>query len=222
MSLVHKFEEAHSFLDKAATSALLKEEYFTTELRQQFYKTQTSVLLSISSRRSECIALKDFNDSSSGDRSQSKLPKLKIPVFQGTYAEWPIFKKMFESMVLSDKRLSDFKRLHYLRSSLGGKPEKLIFGFPLVSSLLKLSWVTIIKVQEQALHSRNLAWLALLISPSPTRATSKAKSQPGDKAPQQSSETYIAALLLWRATLYGNLQWFQGAASSWAAEIYGQ
>lgn len=146
--LIDEIRETHDQLERVATPTLLKDDYFTKRLRQTAYKVNSDLLLSISMRRQELAAHDSSKDSSTGERRKGKLPEIKLPTFNGSYADWPTFKEMFQSLVLEDTRLSDVERLHYLQGSLSGKPKELILGFPLVGSSLQTSWDTLIKRYE--------------------------------------------------------------------------
>ena len=75
----------------------------------------------------------------------SKLPEIKLPMFNGTCAEWPAYKELLIGLILKRARLQDYAKLHYLRSSLTGVPFTLIEGFTLCDESLMPAWKTLVR-----------------------------------------------------------------------------
>lgn len=55
--------------------------------------------------------------------NNSRLPKLDLPVFDGTYIAWTAFKDMFTSMVKDQPGLTNARKLQYLKTSCQAKSE---------------------------------------------------------------------------------------------------
>ncbi|XP_011866999.1 PREDICTED: uncharacterized protein LOC105561540 [Vollenhovia emeryi] len=81
-------------------------------------------------------------NSSAGEdrRKHSRLPDISLPKFSGEYAAWPAFRNLFTSLILSNQKLTDVERLHYLRSSLEGAPAQLVSGLSMTGDSLVPSW----------------------------------------------------------------------------------
>lgn len=47
-----------------------------------------------------------------------KLPEIPLPLFNGKYEEWNMFKIEFDNIVTNNKELSDVQKLHYLHAAL--------------------------------------------------------------------------------------------------------
>ena len=58
------------------------------------------------------------------DMSGIKLPRIKIPTFDGNILNWRIFWEQFDSAVHSKSHLSDSDKLTYLREALKSGPAK--------------------------------------------------------------------------------------------------
>lgn len=46
------------------------------------------------------------------------LPKISLPKFTGNYHEWPSFRDLFESMIVSNQDITLVEKLHYLKSQV--------------------------------------------------------------------------------------------------------
>ena len=57
-----------------------------------------------------------------------KLPKLKIPVFNGDVLKWTEFWDTFEVAIHQSPTMSDIEKLHYLNSKLTGKAKDAVSG----------------------------------------------------------------------------------------------
>ncbi|XP_050515036.1 uncharacterized protein LOC126890225 [Diabrotica virgifera virgifera] len=62
------------------------------------------------------------------------LPEIKIPHFDGTIENWPIFSEMFTKLIVNDTHLSDIEKLIYLKSILKNEPLQLIENLEIVGS----------------------------------------------------------------------------------------
>lgn len=48
------------------------------------------------------------------------LPPIKLPPFSGDFQDWETFRDRFTALIIENKELSDFSRMHFLTSSLVG------------------------------------------------------------------------------------------------------
>ena len=62
----------------------------------------------------------------SSRKSSLKLPKISLLTFSGKYNEWIPFHDLFKSTVDSNRSLSNFQKLHYLKNSLKEEPASLL------------------------------------------------------------------------------------------------
>ncbi|XP_076182703.1 uncharacterized protein LOC143154525 [Ptiloglossa arizonensis] len=68
------------------------------------------------------------------------LPKLNLPQFSGRYEEWPGFADQFRSAVHDSVRLSDCRKLMYLRSCLRGEASSLIESLEISAANYVTAW----------------------------------------------------------------------------------
>ncbi|KAL6419468.1 hypothetical protein ACFW04_011391 [Cataglyphis niger] len=53
--------------------------------------------------------------------SISHLPCIRLPPFDGTYADWENFHDRFTGLIIKNKNISDFARMHFFAFSLKGR-----------------------------------------------------------------------------------------------------
>lgn len=67
-----------------------------------------------------CGRLNDNIGEGNSGRSDTNLPKLKLPEFNGT-GSWRNFKELFDEIVHNNKKLSDKAKAQYLKTVLTGE-----------------------------------------------------------------------------------------------------
>ncbi|XP_011705735.1 PREDICTED: uncharacterized protein LOC105460935 [Wasmannia auropunctata] len=72
-----------------------------------------------------------------------QLPRVPIPRFSGSYSEWRSYHDLFDSLVRKNPALSSVQRMHYLKQSLSGDPERLIRNFGVTSDNFDSAWDTL-------------------------------------------------------------------------------
>ncbi|XP_070527728.1 uncharacterized protein [Cardiocondyla obscurior] len=68
------------------------------------------------------------------------MPKFRLPLFDGNYADWATFRDKFISLVIRNSSLSDFARMHYLVSSLKGTALNCVSTLPVTADNFRLAW----------------------------------------------------------------------------------
>jgi len=53
-------------------------------------------------------------------RSSSHLPRINLPIFDGSFDKWESFRDKFKSMIHEDQSLMNVERMHYLCSCVKG------------------------------------------------------------------------------------------------------
>ncbi|XP_067124155.1 uncharacterized protein [Centruroides vittatus] len=86
------------------------------EVEEKYIQTATST--QASPRQSNASFEGQVNSSS------IKLPKIKLPTFDGDYLEWIKFKDLFSAIVHNNATLTNAQKLHYLKSVLKGEAEQ--------------------------------------------------------------------------------------------------
>ncbi|XP_011879143.1 PREDICTED: uncharacterized protein LOC105568250 [Vollenhovia emeryi] len=68
------------------------------------------------------------------------LPPIKLPPFRGAFADWESFRDRFTALIMENKELSDFARMHFLASSLTGPALEVIFGISITAKNFPVAW----------------------------------------------------------------------------------
>lgn len=86
-----------------------------------------------------------------------------IPPFSGNYDEWESFRDRFTSLIILNKDLTAFARMHFLSSSLTGTALESIKNIPITADNFEVAWQTLmsryenkrrlIEVHVSALHN---------------------------------------------------------------------
>lgn len=82
----------------------------------------------------------EFSEDRPTSSSAIKLPKINLPIFEGTLKDWPHFKDLFLALVHNNATLSQIEKFHFLLSSTKGEPNLLVKGLPLCASNYNLVW----------------------------------------------------------------------------------
>lgn len=77
---------------------------------------------------------------SSSSFSLSHLPPITIPPFSGTYEDWEGFRDRFTSLIINNKYLSPFARMHFLSSSLKGRALEAIQNIAVTADNFDIAW----------------------------------------------------------------------------------
>lgn len=72
--------------------------------------------------------------------SQVKLPRIELPTFNGKYEEWHAFFDLFNSLIHSNRDISDTQKFHYLRSSLKGDAAEIVSSLEISGANYADAW----------------------------------------------------------------------------------
>lgn len=76
------------------------------------------------------------------------LPPIQLPPFSGRIDEWESFRDRFDSLIIQNKELSNFSRMHFLASSLTGRARDSIANLPITAANFEIAWKTLISRYE--------------------------------------------------------------------------
>lgn len=76
--------------------------------------------------------------------SQSHMPKIHLPPFDGSFSDWESFRDRFSALIIKNASLSNFARMHYLASSLKGRALDSISNIAITADNFQLAWDTLI------------------------------------------------------------------------------
>ncbi len=69
-----------------------------------------------------------------------KLPKLKVPKFDGSFCNWVSFRDLFTSMVRNDKSLTNCEKLQYLKPNCDGEAEDIVSNYKITDANFDAAW----------------------------------------------------------------------------------
>jgi hypothetical protein len=69
-----------------------------------------------------------------------KLPTTEIPKFGGQITELKHFHDTFNSLIINNQALNDFKKFHYLLSSVTNEAHQLIQNLPVTQQNFHVAW----------------------------------------------------------------------------------
>ncbi|XP_022903946.2 uncharacterized protein [Onthophagus taurus] len=77
-----------------------------------------------------------------------QLPQIKLPVFDGSYSNWPQFRDLFFSMVHSNDDISNVEKFHYLKMCLINEPAQLLKNLLVTNDNFQRAWTLLIERYE--------------------------------------------------------------------------
>lgn len=82
----------------------------------------------------------NFTSAESSSLSLQHLPPIKLPPFSGVAEEWENFRDRFCALIVNNKDLSDFTRMHFLMASLTGSARESISGIKVTAENFAVAW----------------------------------------------------------------------------------
>lgn len=133
--------------------------------------------------RSSQTSLPTYTNGALGSSiSLSHLPPINIPPFSGRCEEWESFRDRFSSLIIENKELSDFARIHFLTSSLNGRALESIRSIPITANNFQLAWNTLKSRFENKRRLIDVHVSAVCNLPSVSRESAFELSELRDKA----------------------------------------
>ena len=146
------YKKEHALIEEACPASFVTNPYLNADFHTIFYEQYHAILFDLSTLEqlwyTQHQATQSLNTGETQLLQSSKLPEIKLPMFNGTYAEWPAYKELFTGLILKREGLQDYAKLHYLGSSLTGAPLTLIEGFTLCDDSLRSAWDTLVARYE--------------------------------------------------------------------------
>ncbi|XP_012235058.1 uncharacterized protein [Linepithema humile] len=93
---------------------------------------------------------------------QARLPRIDLPKFNGTPADWLSFKDLFQALVLDNSTLTPVAKLQYLKTSLTGSAAPLLKNTTLIADNFEKAWQSVISFYENKRLLVNAALNSLL------------------------------------------------------------
>ena len=124
------YEKEHALIEDAYPASFVTNPYFEADFHTTFHEQYHAILFDLSTLEqvwyTQYQATQYLNTDETQPLQSSKLPEIKLPMFNGAYAEWPAYKGRFTGLILKRAGLQDYAKLHYFQSSLTGAPLTLI------------------------------------------------------------------------------------------------
>ncbi|XP_071643010.1 uncharacterized protein [Temnothorax longispinosus] len=149
-------------------------EYFQSlrfEATQKMYQTASDHMAECLEELEPYVPLNQsfsFGQQSPGFSSAysiSHLPPMKLPPFDGKYEEWESFRDRFTSLILNNKDLSNFTRMHYLISCLKNRALDCVKDIRVTADNFDIAWNTLNTRFENKRRLINVHMTALLNLP---------------------------------------------------------
>lgn len=71
---------------------------------------------------------------------EKSTPKIELPIFSGSYAQWTTFKDLFVEIVHRNTFISNAQKMQHLKAKLKGEPERLIQHMNISADNYEASW----------------------------------------------------------------------------------
>lgn len=114
--------------------------------------------------------------------SLQHLPPIQLPPFSGKFEEWETFRDRFQALIISNKDLSEFMRMHFLVSSLTGHARDTIASIPVTADNFASAWRALTARYENKHRLIEIHVATLYNLPSVTRESASELHALRDKA----------------------------------------
>lgn len=76
-------------------------------------------------------------------KPQIRLPKIDLPKFNGSYDQWFPFFDTFNSLINSNKEITEIEKFHYLKSTLQGDAKCFLYSLEISAENYNVAWDTL-------------------------------------------------------------------------------
>ncbi|XP_025994180.2 uncharacterized protein LOC113004598 [Solenopsis invicta] len=128
------------------------------------------------------LASPTFRYADPASSSVSHLPPIKIPPFSGKPEDWESFRDRFSSLIIQNKELTAFSRMHFLASSLTGSALDAIKTVPVTADNFDIAWKILLSRYDNKRRLVDVHIAALLNLPSVNRESAAELNDLRDKA----------------------------------------
>lgn len=158
-----KFQSAQLNVEEKSTDENLEEEIAVLAVTEASYLKSKSVLKAILDIQQQEKENQKHEDEPKTDnhKRNTKLPKLEVPKFDGSFNNWATFRDLFTSMVKDDKTLTDSEKLQYLKPNVQNEAADLVCDYLVTDANFDVAWAAL----EERFENKRLqvkAHLALL------------------------------------------------------------
>ncbi|KAJ8977410.1 hypothetical protein NQ317_003191, partial [Molorchus minor] len=153
--IVGSFEAAHERIIAKITDEV---EIQTEDTIRKHFDTRLYSIKAISSELTEqkLTQISLATPKVESKQSNIKLPKINLPVFDGSFKMWHSFFDLYNTLVHKNQSLTKIEKFQYLLTSLSNEPLSLIKSFPLSENNYESAYETLVKRYQ---NKRKLAFL---------------------------------------------------------------
>lgn len=166
-----QFQDGHAALERIISSN--NQDAFDYFKDDHVDKTE-KIYLSTLDFMSECLKAEEPNVSYDNvvERSYtdarfplSHLPAINLPLFDGQYETFEQFRDRFTSLIISNRELTDFARMHFLTLSLRGRALECISALFITAENFPIAWQALTALFENKWHLIQRHFASLLNLP---------------------------------------------------------
>lgn len=140
--------QGHAALLKAFPPAQRDAAYFKEkhiETHEETYQAALDYMSECLEELEPCVSPTQSIDQSYSFRSETSfslkhLPPIQLPPFAGKPHEWENFCDRSDALIIQNKELTDFARMHFLMSSLTGSAHHTIANLSIISDNFSVAW----------------------------------------------------------------------------------
>ncbi|XP_037028702.1 uncharacterized protein LOC119068942 [Bradysia coprophila] len=140
-----KFQSAQLNVEEKVADADLEEQIKEMAVTEAIYLKAKNVLTGFLEQKK-----RDRDQQSGANRNRMphgnagdnnvKLPKLEVPKFDGSFANWATFRDLFLSMIGNKDSISDGEKLQYLKPNCSGEAEDIVSEYKITDANYKGAW----------------------------------------------------------------------------------
>lgn len=140
----NKYQETYEAIIRAAPS---EKEHKIPYIENNDYYEHEELYITLKSDILDLLGTKEVKVSApiSSDDQQTRvvLPKIQLPTFSGQYEDWMSFHDLFNTLVHTNKSLSDVQKLHYLKTSITGEAASILKQVQVTEANYGKAWDTL-------------------------------------------------------------------------------
>lgn len=115
-----------------------------TTVEASFLKTKTFLKTLLDQQRIQRNADNNVQNPNNSARDHNvKLPKMTVPVFDGSFCNWSTFRDLFQSMIGNQAKLTDGEKLQYLVPNVKGEAEDIVKEYEINDANYAAAWAAL-------------------------------------------------------------------------------
>lgn len=144
-----KTEDEGSFEEQVKQRAIFDESYFSIVSKAKKFIADSRPAKAESFSQADCDSVHSIRTHHTNREAYHdlgvKLPKIKLPCFDGSYNNWLVFYDTFQSLIHTSNKISDIEKFHYLRGALKDDDAKVIQHLEVSAVNYQSAWLLLEK-----------------------------------------------------------------------------